>query len=444
MDRDGNRSRPSAQKGVLLVFTALLLPVVFACAGLAVDLGNMYVHKSNLQNAVDSAALAGAAGYIAGGETAEDHPGANTMSDEYLKADLGKGYQNVIDKDFQAQTVSGKTYYRVKVTQKSPVYFMTLLGLDSLMDVSADAVALVGSETSGTPDFEFKDLISVKTIGDLDSLDSGGSTGGNNGNAYGNNGKNKDKGNGNKGNSDTDASDYDEVITTYDGNVVYQNTAYNEEIYTSAAYHQYKYQADNAGNYFYAQSGNASEYQSFYSKTTDKINEIYDSNYSSVDSWNYTNEYISGSTEFYEKRKAGNANFTIGEITGDTEKPVYLKIDDFNANKISIDVTQTNDRPIIIIYTGTSKKNKPLVLDINGNQYGPVSFTGVLYAPNADVEVDMGYDCEFIGSIYAQTLDVNSTGSHFMYKDIFSGSSSGNGTETYKTRLVKNTSLVWN
>ena len=74
MDRDGNRSRPSAQKGVLLVFTALLLPVVFACAGLVVDLGNMYVHKSNLQNAVDSAALAGAAGYIAGGETAEDHP----------------------------------------------------------------------------------------------------------------------------------------------------------------------------------------------------------------------------------------------------------------------------------------------------------------------------------------------------------------------------------
>lgn len=432
------------QRGALLVLTALLLPVFFACAGVAVDLGSMYAHKSNLQNAVDAAALAGAAGYIAGEETVENHPGANTMSDEYLKADLGKGYQNLIDKDFQAQTVSGKTYYRVKVTQKSPVYFMTLLGLDSLMDVSANAVALVGNETSGTPDFEFKDLISVKTIEDLDSLDSGGSTGGNNGNAYGNNGKNKDKGNGNKGNSDTDASDYDEVITTYDGNVVYQNTAYNEEIYTSAAYHQYKYQADNAGNYFYAQSGNASEYRSFYSKTTDKINEIYDSNYSSVDSWNYTNEYISGSTEFYEKRKAGNANFTIGEITGDTEKPVYLKIDDFNANKISIDVTQTNDRPIIIIYTGTSKKNKPLVLDINGNQYGPVSFTGVLYAPNADVEVDMGYDCEFIGSIYAQTLDVNSTGSHFMYKDIFSGSSSGNGTETYKTRLVKNTSLVWN
>lgn len=123
---------------------------------------------------------------------------------------------------------------------------------------------------------------------------------------------------------------------------------------------------------------------------------------------------------------------------------MYLKIDNFNENKISIDVNQTNDRPVIIIYPGESKDKKPLVLSISGNQYGPVSFTGVLYAPYADVEIDMGYDCEFIGSIYAQTLDVNSPGSHFMYKDIFSGSSSGNGTEAYKTRLVKNTSLVWN
>lgn len=129
----------------------------------------MYVHKSNLQNAVDSAALAGAAGYIAG-ETAEDHPGANIMSDEYLKANLGREYQNLIVKDFQAQTVSGKTYYRVKVTQKSPVYFMTLLGLDPLTDVSADAVAQVGSAGSSSSGFGFKDLIVANHISDLGSI----------------------------------------------------------------------------------------------------------------------------------------------------------------------------------------------------------------------------------------------------------------------------------
>ena len=160
------------QRSALLVLTALLLPVFFACAGVAVDLGSMYAHKSNLQNAVDAAALAGAAGYIAGEETAEYHPGANTMSDEYLKADLGKGYQNVIDKDFQAQTVSGKTYYRVKVTQKSPVYFMTLLGLDSLMDVSADAVAQVGNAGSSSSGFGFKDLIVANNISSLGSIGS--------------------------------------------------------------------------------------------------------------------------------------------------------------------------------------------------------------------------------------------------------------------------------
>ena len=48
------------QKGVFLVFTAVLLPIIFACAGLAMDLGNAFAHKSKLQNAADAAALAGA------------------------------------------------------------------------------------------------------------------------------------------------------------------------------------------------------------------------------------------------------------------------------------------------------------------------------------------------------------------------------------------------
>lgn len=61
---------------------------LFACAGLAVDLGNMYSYKSNLQNAVDAAALAGASGYTAGGDTVDYHPEADEMAAEYLKANL--------------------------------------------------------------------------------------------------------------------------------------------------------------------------------------------------------------------------------------------------------------------------------------------------------------------------------------------------------------------
>lgn len=385
MDRDGNRSRPSAQKGVLLVFTALLLPVVFACAGLAVDLGNMYVHKSNLQNAVDSAALAGAAGYIAGGETAEDHPGANIMSDEYLKANLGGEYQKLIVKDFQAQTVSGKTYYRVKVTQKSPVYFMTLLGLDSLMDVSADAVAQVGNAGSSSSGFGFKDLIVANHISSLGSI----------------------------------GSNYYywwrdifspyllrtySVQATYDGNIVERGSDSPGYAFTPDAYNKTLGWAVADHDYFRLSDGSDTDYNAFYDSTKRKFDDLYNANKSSVQKWNYTNRYIYGTGDYYEKTTSGNATVTIQDLEGESGKPIYVKIDDdlnANANKITINIPETNNRPIVIIYTGTTKNgkgngngnNKPLILNINSslNWYGPTTFTGVLYAPNADVIIQMGY-----------------------------------------------------
>ncbi len=400
MDRDGNKIRPSAQKGVLLVFTALLLPVIFACAGLAVDLGNMYVHKSNLQNAVDAAALAGAAGYIAGEETAEDHPGANTLSDEYLKANLGREYQNLIVKDFQAQTVSGKTYYRVKVTQKSPVYFMTLLGLDPLTDVSADAVAQVGSAGSSSSGFGFKDLIVANHISDLGSIGPNyyywwrdifspyllGSYG---------------------------------IQATYDGNIVERGSDSPGYAFTPDAYNKTLGWAVADHNYFRLSDGGDTDYNSFYDSTERKFDDLYNANRSSVQKWNYTNQVIYGTGDYYEKTTSGNANVTIQGLDGESSKPIYVKIDsEANANKININIPETNNRPIVIIYTGTTKNgkgngkgnNKPLILDINSssNWYGPTTFTGVLYAPNADVVIQMGYGCEFRGSIYAGDLTVDS------------------------------------
>lgn len=435
MDRDGNRSRPSAQKGVLLVFTALLLPVVFACAGLAVDLGNMYVHKSNLQNAVDSAALAGAAGYIAGGETAEDHPGANIMSDEYLKANLGGEYQKLIVKDFQAQTVSGKTYYRVKVTQKSPVYFMTLLGLDPLTDVSADAVAQVGSAGSSSSGFGFKDLIVANHISDLGSIGPNyyywwrdifspyllGSYG---------------------------------IQATYDGNIVERGSDSPGYAFTPDAYNKTLGWAVADHNYFRLSDGGDTDYNSFYDSTERKFDDLYNANRSSVQKWNYTNQVIYGTGDYYEKTTSGNANVTIQGLDGESSKPIYVKIDsEANANKININIPETNNRPIVIIYTGTTKNgkgngkgnNKPLILDINSssNWYGPATFTGVLYAPNADVVIQMGYGCEFRGSIYAGDLTVDSNMSRFTYMNILGGSSAGASTEKSKTKLIENSSLVW-
>ena len=279
MSRFGYRNQREGQRGALLVLFALLLPVFFACAGLAVDLGNMYSYKSNLQNAVDAAALAGASGYTAGGDTVDYHPEADEMAAEYLKANLDNSYSSLKDKSFEAQTVSGKTYYRVKVTEPSPTYFMRMLGIKPYIDVSADAVALVGNP--GTTDLHFKDLIGAREILGLDSLKNG------------------------------------RVNTTYDGNVVDLSSRFaGTTIYTSSALGQKENQANADGNYSAVQAGEASDYNSFYRSTTEKINEMYDAAGSSVVDWNYTNRAVSGSSDYYKKETSTlEADFFIRSMT---------------------------------------------------------------------------------------------------------------------------------
>lgn len=49
------------QKGVITVAAALLLPVLLACTGMAVDIGRLYMEKARLQNIADAAVLAGLA-----------------------------------------------------------------------------------------------------------------------------------------------------------------------------------------------------------------------------------------------------------------------------------------------------------------------------------------------------------------------------------------------
>ena len=51
-------SRPRAESGQVLVFFALLIPVVFAIGAIVIDVGNWYVHKRHLQTPVDAGALA--------------------------------------------------------------------------------------------------------------------------------------------------------------------------------------------------------------------------------------------------------------------------------------------------------------------------------------------------------------------------------------------------
>jgi len=60
MDAAGRLTPLNNQKGLALVYTAILMLVFCAFLGLAIDVGYMYVTRGQLQNAADSAALAGA------------------------------------------------------------------------------------------------------------------------------------------------------------------------------------------------------------------------------------------------------------------------------------------------------------------------------------------------------------------------------------------------
>jgi len=62
------RSR-SAQRGATLIFIAAGLFMVLAVAGLAIDLGGLYVARSEAQQAADAAALAGAQVFVSSGFT---------------------------------------------------------------------------------------------------------------------------------------------------------------------------------------------------------------------------------------------------------------------------------------------------------------------------------------------------------------------------------------
>ena len=68
------------QKGQILVFTAVLLPLLIAACGFTVDFGNMYMHKSKLQNAADAAAIAGGYAFRDNKENIDSHPKADNAS----------------------------------------------------------------------------------------------------------------------------------------------------------------------------------------------------------------------------------------------------------------------------------------------------------------------------------------------------------------------------
>jgi Flp pilus assembly protein TadG len=119
-----------SEKGQVLVFTTLLLPVLIVFIGLAIDGGNLWELKRRMQTAADGAALAGAVNKRSGGDI--------TAITNAARADAGTNrFQHgtaSIDVTVNTPPTTGPyagndSYVEATVSQIAQTYFVRLLSL---------------------------------------------------------------------------------------------------------------------------------------------------------------------------------------------------------------------------------------------------------------------------------------------------------------------------
>ncbi|MBR3721799.1 MAG: pilus assembly protein, partial [Selenomonadaceae bacterium] len=169
------------EKGAVIVFFAITLPLFLMLVGGAIDFGNAYIHKSRLQNTADAAVLAGAREFAVHGENDSIHPYADDEAARYVEhnAETANGSlpSTIKGKRYQAKQVDNVIYYRVLLTEEVPFYFLRILGDNfKSLDIQADAVAAI-SATSGSGEDVFifsRDFSLVNTIANPDNFDEDG------------------------------------------------------------------------------------------------------------------------------------------------------------------------------------------------------------------------------------------------------------------------------
>ena len=149
-------SRIKNERGAYMVFFAILIPILFACAGLAVDLGNGFARHARLQKAADAAVLAAAYVY-----DKDDVTDLKTVAHTYLEANL---YADTAMRDnYKIDKITKRVYgdgtdetkgvlLSLYVSQNVDTTFMRILGLQKIpVSVEATARLVPDSPITGDP-----------------------------------------------------------------------------------------------------------------------------------------------------------------------------------------------------------------------------------------------------------------------------------------------------
>lgn len=403
------------QKGQILVFTAVLLPLLIAACGFTVDFGNMYIHKSKLQNAADAAAIAGGYAFRDNKENIDSHPKADTASTDSAKsnltnfANIGQHYQARVDKD-------GVIYYRVELSESVPIYFLRLFGVGNSTTVSADSIASIVNLGGGKNNI-FQNLFSF------------GSGGFKSTNA---NQNPDDPGVSLIGNSSFYQGDIRGI-----GSDANMEKKYTHELLTFAS--RDAFLADRKLTVRQAiDKDKKNGTHEYYTTPSQDYEHRLDENLKDIVDAAKGHEYIWG----HEKKlsdilsqTAHNNSYFYNPSGQDAElkvdclpkgapndnRPLYFVFDKWAKLTITNKVEDRNSRPIIFVYTGTGT----IPVEKEDGSY----FHGIIYAPYADVHIN-DEKLSFYGSIASKGLTITGKGTYEIDKTIGGGdgSSTGNGT----------------
>lgn len=428
-------SRIKNERGAYMVFFAILIPILFACAGLAVDLGNGFARHARLQKAADAAALAGAAAFAMNQETVDSHPKADAQAETYAKVNWGNGRAS-FQKRPQAQTVDGVSYYRVLLQESIPTTFIKFVGIkEDLFNIEAEAVAVI--PTKSNEQLKFDSLASF-------SGSMSGTFNNNNGTDNGNN---------------------NPIASTYDGHVVcynqdFYNANYNkpefQKFFTGEARNLPRNEAVQKGLYSPMEKGNESDFTAFCQKTNDAIDKMFSDPADYFTPARGSQNYSLPNSDYdgTQKNKVlltgepGNGNFslTLGNLAGDPNEPVYVYLKGV-FSLVNINLQKDIKRPIIFCLP---EKNPwwPTEIHFNGNDH---DFRGVLYTPYANNTPLNFENGTFRGTILTHDLTLQSNHGSFVFEEFgfpTGGSSSSGGTgsgssSSQKLRLVDGSKLSW-
>ena len=426
-----------AQKGQIIVFTAVLLPLLIAATGFTVDFGNMYMHKARLQNAADAAAIAGGHSFVQNNDTLSNHPHA----DEAAEKSIALNHPQIADvkRDYRARnTEQNITIYRVHLTEAVPVYFLSFFGVGDSTNVTAESFAQIAYTGGSSGGSLFDNLFS-----------------------YGSGGFRSINASQNPDNPSIsqilDASFYQGRIVGMGADADMTKNYRHELLNLNAKTH---YQngsftsMQDAINYSNAHPDDTmivTPEQDLNTSLDYKLAEILGNAKADLakNKLIWTNEnnignikaqvmskdidYIYNPTTYAPEYGPGNTEFKINDYIpangADKDTPLFVVVDPpkspwgYGTHKLTLQGYNmpADSRPIVYVYTGTG------TINIEANN---ATFYGAIYAPYANIHMnDQGLT--FHGSILSKGLEITGK-STYIYKKFLSDSagtgSSGNGT----------------